>query len=254
MSVANKLAGLMHVTIALRISRSVRLQSKHTLKTIIPNIIIPVVPPVPSITQLGGHVSTSVGTAGHRPKRSPPYGAHPYHIIHDPKLADRMMSSLHHYLQSSPTGDDSPSERLQSLMDILPNLIDQHPGISGGLSHETTTTALWGCLSPIISSAVQQIDQTVHKPRYYTARRMFSVKSDSIMVPSPGASPRLLREDKSPSFFEKHASNIVKMGMGTTNGQHGSPLKLRKKEEDHRSIAFSVSRQYSSLPAHLDTT
>jgi hypothetical protein len=53
-----------------------------------------------------------------------------------------------------------PSETLQSLADILAAFVAEHPALSGGLSREDSSTAFWGCFSSIISSAVQQIDQT----------------------------------------------------------------------------------------------
>jgi hypothetical protein len=88
---------------------------------------------------------------------------------------------------------------------------------------------------------VEQIDQNASTLRYFLSHRLFSEAPDCIIQPSRIAGPGLLREDKSPSDFERHAPKIVKMGKGTLNGRHGFPLYLDKSEDSHRSILFNVS-------------
>jgi hypothetical protein len=237
----------MHATTILRIARSVRLQIKHNIKTIIPNIIVPQLSVSPNSSLM-----TSVNTARYHPKSEPaPWGVHPYHIIHDPKLADRMISSLRVYLQASPTGGDSPSTNLQASLDSMEGNIDRHPALGGGLTNEKSSAFYWDCFQPVISDAVEQIDQNLSVPRYSEQSRIFSIDPDAIIHPSRFAGPRLLREHKSPSVFEHHAPKIVEMGKGMMNGQHGSPLYLDEPEEGHRSILFKVNQHYSSLdPTH----
>jgi hypothetical protein len=168
----------MHVTAALWIARSVRLQSKHNLKTIIPSIFASSIPLV--------NILTSVPTSPYHLKDSmPPMDVHPYRIIHHPSLANRLMSSLRKYLEASPTGYDRPSTALQHFIDFLPTTIESTSTLLPSLVDETSSTNF--CFDRVISRAVKQIGISY---------------------------PRFLREDTSPSVFLRHTPKIVEMGRG----------------------------------------
>jgi hypothetical protein len=227
----------MHVTTALRIAASVvRLQSKHNLKTIIPSIFVSIVPRVT--------ITSSVSTAAYNVKKKnhPVLQNRPYRIIHDPSLAERLMSSLHKYLETLPTGNDRPSTILQHFIDFLPTHILHTSTCVHGLIDETCSTNFWGCFDQVICAAVQQIDQNASVPGSFHSQVKHFQSPDRVIFSSSTSGPRILREDKSPSVFNRHASKIVEMGKGDMDGLHGSPLSLGAAETDHRSILLKVSK------------
>jgi hypothetical protein len=155
------------------------------------------------------------------------------------------MSSLHMYLEASSRGDDRPSTALQHFIDFLPTKIESTSTLLHGLIDETCSTNFWNCFDQVICRAVEQIDQNVSIPGSFRSPGLFSQMPDRFMSSSRISGPRLLREDKSPSVFQRHALKIVEMGKRMVDGLHGSPLYLSGTESSHKLILLKASQYFS---------
>ena len=205
-----------------------------TLQEIIPQILIPHVPdliPSPSLPS----------TTRYAPLTAPPQHHVPYWILHSPTLAESMTKSLRTYLMTAPGSNMSPGPELQLRLNRLQNNVLETP--AGQLCSEQTTTLLWDYdLFPLIRYAVQEVDQNPTLPVIQVPGiTLYSKTPDALICPTPGASPRLHREDKSWTVFNHFAPEILALAQHVEDGRLGTSLQLGINEEGARSIVMKVS-------------
>ncbi len=204
-----------------------------TLQETIPQVLIPHVPvlrPTPS----------APSTAGYAPLTAPPQGHIPYWILHSPTLANSMMDRLRTYLTTAPGGGMPPSRQLQQCLNDLPDNLLETP--AGELSSEETTTQLWNIyLFPLIRYAVKDVDQNPTLPATRVRRTIYSQTPEALICPTQGTSPRLHREDKNWTIFDRFAPEILVLAQHVEDGQLGTSLELRTNEAGARSIIMNVS-------------
>lgn len=176
----------------------------------------------PEATDPTGTASLSYSTPNPPPARSTPS-----HIVHDPKLLQKMQGSLKSYLRTK-LGQRSVSDDLTSGLGATQRRLARRPR---NLTNEAAAREFFTTnIAPLVEDFVYEVDDnSIHleqAPTNYDAK------------PDPIWGERVHVEFKSARALFRHAFEIS--NMAKANGGKGSPLVLGQLERDGRFIVFKV--------------